>query len=254
MPETELYPPIKSFLEGQGYVVKSEIRDCDIVAIRSDEAPVIIEMKSSFSLELLIQGVDRLAISDAVYIAIAAPAHRRSRHRHSMLAICRRLGLGLLTVDTRRSGAAAVEAHVDPLPYQPRKNRKRAALLLREFAMRVGDPNCGGSTKRPIVTAYRQDALRCAKFLEEQGSAKLSFIRKETNVARAGGILQHDVYGWFVRRERGIYGLTPKGAAAMDQFADVLSALCSSRNPKLGEDGKGTISASYCPGTDNVRA
>jgi hypothetical protein len=229
MPETDLYHPIKLFLEKQGYVVKSEIRDCDIVAVRDGEAPVIVEMKTSFSLELLFQGVDRLSIADTVYIAIAAPTHGRpghwSRHRRSMLALCRRLGLGLLTVDARRSGASAVEVHLDPVPYQPRKNKRRATLLLKEFAMRVGDPNRGGSNKRPIVTAYRQDALRCAKFLDEQGAAKLSAIRKEANVPRATGILQRDVYGWFIRQERGIYGLSPKGLAAMNQFADVLSSL-----------------------------
>jgi len=34
MLETDLYPPVKAFLEGQGYDVKGEVQDCDVVAIR----------------------------------------------------------------------------------------------------------------------------------------------------------------------------------------------------------------------------
>ena len=34
MSETDLYPPIKRFLEGQGYTVKGEIGACDVLAVR----------------------------------------------------------------------------------------------------------------------------------------------------------------------------------------------------------------------------
>ena len=98
-------------------------------------------------------------------------------------------------------------------------------MLLAEFAHRVGDPNQGGMNKRPIITAYRQDALRCVKYLKANGAAKLSDIRTETNVERASGILQRDVYGWFARQERGIYALSPKGNSAVEQFRDALEAL-----------------------------
>ena len=50
--ETDLYPPLKSFLEGQGYAVKGEIGRCDVVAVRGDEDPVIVEMKIRFSLSI----------------------------------------------------------------------------------------------------------------------------------------------------------------------------------------------------------
>ena len=72
LPETALYAPIKAFLEGQGYEVKSEIANCDVVALRDGEPPVIVELKSAFSLPLLLQGVRRQAISDCVYLAFPA--------------------------------------------------------------------------------------------------------------------------------------------------------------------------------------
>lgn len=36
--ETDLYGPVKSFLEGQGYVVKSEVGVADVVALRGGTA------------------------------------------------------------------------------------------------------------------------------------------------------------------------------------------------------------------------
>jgi hypothetical protein len=44
MPEADLYDPIKRFLEAQGYSVKGEIGACDIVAVRGEDGPVIVEL------------------------------------------------------------------------------------------------------------------------------------------------------------------------------------------------------------------
>lgn len=216
MKETDLYPPIKRFLEAQGYAAKAEIGGCDVLAIRAGEPPVIVELKTGFSLKLLLQGIDRQAVTDAVYLAIAEP--KRSL-RNDLVKLCRRLGLGLLTVR-----GETVEAVCDPAPYAPRKSAPRKAMLLKEFANRVGDPNDGGSTRKPLMTAYRQDALRLAHSLGG-GPMKVKLLREQTNISRAQGILRGDVYGWFQRVERGIYGLTPKGTSALDDYADAITLL-----------------------------
>jgi len=222
--EEDLYNPVKAFLESQGYAVKAEVRGCDLVARRGEEPPVIVELKKAFNLALLLQGVDRLAMSEQVYLAFAAPAKAASwrRDRKSVLKLCRRVGLGLLMVHPEKN---LVEPLLDPLPYQPRPNRKRQTLLLREFSQRVGDPNTGGQTRRPIVTAYRQNALRCLALLEAQGPTKVAAIVEATAVKTAAGILQRDVYGWFLRVERGIYDLSPKGRDALALYADVVAEL-----------------------------
>ncbi|WP_340120007.1 DUF2161 family putative PD-(D/E)XK-type phosphodiesterase [Pelagibius sp. 7325] len=229
--EEDLYAPVKAFLEGQGYAVKAEVRGCDLVARRGEEPPVIVELKKAFNLALVLQGVDRLAMSDQVYLAFAAPARAASwrRDRKGMLKLCRRLGLGLLVVHPEK---AVVEPLLDPLPYQPRPNRKRQALLLREFAQRVGDPNTGGQTRRPIVTAYRQNALRCAALLLRDGPTKAALIAAGSGVAKAAPLLQRDVYGWFLRVERGIYDLSPKGREALALYADMLPDLDSTEVPQ----------------------
>ncbi|MCG8693213.1 MAG: DUF2161 family putative PD-(D/E)XK-type phosphodiesterase, partial [Minwuiales bacterium] len=144
--EQDLYPPIKSFLEGQDYTVKAEINGCDVVAIRGDEPPVIVELKKGFTLDLVFQGVDRLRITDQVYLAVPAPPAKSRgplshRSRRRALKLCRRLGLGLILVHGNDKAADFVEVLLDPLPYRPRPNRQRHNLLLKEFAHRVGDPN-----------------------------------------------------------------------------------------------------------------
>ncbi len=215
--ETDLYPPVKKLLEDQGYEVKAEVGAADVVAMRGDEPPVIVELKTGFTLSLFHQAIDRLAVTDAVYVAVP-----RGKGRPFLAALrgnkklCRRLGLGLITV---RAEDGFCEIHLDPGPYVPRKNKAKSARLLREFAHRVGDPNQGGSTRTTIVTAYRQDAMRIAASLGETGPAKASDVARATGVSRARAIMADDHYGWFERVERGVYGLTPKGGKAAAEFA-----------------------------------
>ena len=175
--ETDLYPPVKLMLEGQGYVVKSEIGAADIVAVRGDEEPVIVELKTKFSLSLFHQAVQRQSLTDAVYVAVPRGEGRPFlKSLAGNKALCRRLGLGLITV---RMSDGFVEIHCDPAPYRPRQSKPRKARLLREFARRVGDPNSGGATRVGLVTAYRQDALLCLKILEVNGPTKAADVARQ---------------------------------------------------------------------------
>ncbi len=230
--ETDLYPPVKLFLEGQGYEVKAEIADNDVVAIRGEEPPVVVELKTAFTLALVFQGIGRQRLTDHVYLAIPDPgrvSHRSlwGRHYRDIIKLCRMLGLGLMTVGAGKNGNGLVEVHLDPGPYRPRQSKARKEMLLGEFQRRVGDPNTGGSTRRGIVTAYRQDALRCAMHLQAIGPTKASTIAEATGVARARDILYRDVYGWFQRVERGVYDLTPAGAEGLKTYADAVAKLGS---------------------------
>jgi hypothetical protein len=207
-PETALYGPVKALLEAQGYEVKGEIRGCDLVGVRGDEPPVIVELKRTFGLALVYQGLDRLVMSETVYLAVGAwPAQEADARR-----LCRRLGLGLIVVTGQHADVV-----VDPLPYQPRPDRKRTTRLLGEHQRRVGDPSTGGSTRQPIMTAYRQQAMRIAHALAAAGGeGRVRDLRAAADAPNAGPILRDDVYGWFERVDRGIYRLTPMGSAALD--------------------------------------
>ena len=117
--EIDLYPAIKTFLEDQGYVVKSEVGAADVVAVRGAEPPLIVELKLGFSLALFHQCIARLKVSDDVYLAVARqPGKRFARAVKENTTLARRLGLGLNTV---RLSDGLVAVQCDPGPYAPRR-------------------------------------------------------------------------------------------------------------------------------------
>ncbi|MDH3265197.1 MAG: DUF2161 family putative PD-(D/E)XK-type phosphodiesterase [Paracoccaceae bacterium] len=218
--ETDLYGPLKAYLEAQGYSVKAEIGAADLVACRGEEEPVVVEMKTGFALTLFHQAIARQSVTDAVYVAVARGSGATfARALRNNLKLARRLGLGLITV---RLADGLVEVHCDPAPYRPRRSKPRRARLLREFARRVGDPNTGGATRAALVTAYRQDALRCAAHLAGNGPAKGADVARATGVARATRLMADDHYGWFERAATGVYALTPKGQEGLSSYAFAL--------------------------------
>jgi hypothetical protein len=234
--EAALYAPVKEFLERRGYDVKGEVRGCDLVARRGDEPPVVVELKLRFSLGLVLQGVDRLALTERVYLAVPRPLpqHRRSRgllpDSPDIRKLCRRLGLGLVLV-----GRQSVEILEEPVPYRPRPAKSRALRLNNEFDRRIGDANVGGAVGVPVVTAYRQDALRCARALALCGPMRLAALRAEVGVPGAARILQRNVYGWFTRIERGTYVLSEGGGAALTRFAAAVDVLRAAPVPVLAQ-------------------
>jgi hypothetical protein len=225
--EAALYAPVKEFLEGQGYEVKGEVRGCDVVARRGDEPPVIVELKLRFNLTLVLQGIDRLALTERVYLAVPRPDRRPGAgmlapDRTEIRKLCRRLGLGLILIG---AGKRTIEIIEEPMPYRPRQAKLRALRLADEFSRRIGDANVGGAVGVPVVTAYRQDALRCARVLALSGPMGLGALRAAAGVPGAARILQRNVYGWFARLKRGTYELSGEGRQALSRFAEALSAL-----------------------------
>src|SRR4029453_13352385 len=211
-PETSLYGPVKRYLETLGFTVKGEVCGCDLVAIRGAGPPwvVIGELKLSFSLDLVLQAVDRTAACDEVWLAVGPAGYKRLRDPR-VRKLCRFLGFGLRGV----SSAGAVEVLIEPRPWKPRKDKQRRARLIDEHRKRIGDPAQGGSTRQPIMTAYRQQALSCAASLAE-GPRRTSELRAV--VPNAPNIVLSNVYGWFSRVERGVYQLTPEGAQALARW------------------------------------
>lgn len=225
--ETDLYLPVKRMLEGQGYRVKGEIGAVDVVALREGDEPLIVELKAGFSLSLFHQAIQRQAISDAVYIAVPRLGGRASlKALVASRSLCRRLGLGLITV---RLSDGFVEIHCDPAPYRPRQSKPRKTRLLREFQKLVGDPNNGGSTRRNLMTAYRQEALVCLCLLNELGPTKASLVASQTRIAHARRLMADNHYGWFERLGAGIYALGPKGVEAAEVYAAEISIVSAAR-------------------------
>ncbi|EEF22023.1 conserved hypothetical protein, partial [Ricinus communis] len=203
-----------SFLEAAGYAVKGEIGGCDLVGVTDGEPPVVVicELKMTFNLELILQAVDRAAASDEVWIAARVSKKGKGREGDRRFRdLCRRLGFGMLAV----SDNDVVDIVVSPIAPMPRKNTRRRSRLVEEHRRRKGDPALGGSTRKPIMTAYRQQALACAAAIEN-GVQRPKDMREAA--PKAPQILRDNVYGWFERIDRGIYALTELGAEALKRW------------------------------------
>jgi hypothetical protein len=212
--ETALYEPVKRFLEAAGYAVKGEVGGCDLVGITEGEPPLVVvcELKQSFNLELILQAVDRQAQSDEVWIAARTSLRGKGRESDRRYRdLCRRLGFGMLGVTSGDS----VEIIVSPVAPMPKKNTRKRIRLVEEHRRRKGDPTAGGSTRQPIMTAYRQQALACAAALQA-GPLRPRDLKATTPIAAK--ILLHNVYGWFDRVDRGVYALTSAGQQALERW------------------------------------
>jgi hypothetical protein len=166
-------------------------------------------MKLSFNLELVLQGVDRAPACDEVWLAAKASSRGKGRESDARFRnLCRRLGFGMLAV----SPSGDVTILVTPAAPMPRRDPKRRSRLIDEHHRRKGDPTIGGGSRAPIMTAYRQQALRCAAMLASEPKRPRDLRPAAPD---AGKILLDNVYGWFLRTDRGVYGLTEAGQQAL---------------------------------------
>ena len=221
MRESDLYEPIKRHFQNLGYVVKGEVGAADVMAVRGNEPAIIIELKLGFSLTLFHQATERLRISDHVYVAVVRPEGKFGYKRLKLNQnLCRRLGLGLLTLRVRDE---FVELHCMPEQYNPRKSAKKSKQIMKLFERLDGDPNSGGATRHGLVTGYRQDALKCATFLAISGASKGAVVAKETGIESATSLMRNNVYGWFDKVEQGVYALNSTGKKGLTDWADVIN-------------------------------
>ena len=214
MLETSLYSPVKSFLEGLGYLVKGEIGGCDLLALSGDFPPIVVicELKLRFNLELVLQGVDRMAVSDEVWLAASISARGKGRESDRRFRnLCRRLGFGLLGI----LPGGEVQILLSPTALAPRRDPRRRSRLIEEHRRRQGDPAVGGGSRKPIMTAYRQEALSCAAAIADGPKRPRDLKALRPNAPR---ILLNNVYGWFVRLDRGVYDLTDTGREALKRW------------------------------------
>nr|WP_245347172.1 DUF2161 family putative PD-(D/E)XK-type phosphodiesterase [Cohnella lubricantis] len=223
-----MYPPIKQYFASRGYEVKGEVRGCDLMAVHPDiESPIIVEIKKTFTLPLLLQGLDRQRTGAAVWLAVERNRTKKGAHNqrfHELSALCGRLALGFMTVTFYKTKEPVIEVWREPEEaMNAAGGRKRAGAkrLLREFDGRSGDYNVGGSLRRKLVTAYRERTIQCALALACHGQLSPSQVRDLTSIPGAAGILRGNPYGWFRNVKRGVYELTPQGRDGLREFEEV---------------------------------
>jgi hypothetical protein len=236
MHESELYAPLKQFFEQHGYTIKGEVRYCDLVGMKDgSDTPLIVEIKKTFTLALLLQGLDRQKLTSNVYVAVEKNRSKKGSHNQrwsEITALCRRLGLGFITVTLYKTKSPLVEIMctpqqnlaVDGLGNPTRKSPQKAARLVHEFNERSGDYNVGGSYGAKLMTAYREKALRIALVMADGAIMAPRQVKAQSGIATAGAILRDNYYGWFERIAKGKYKLSALGQESLTQYASVISS------------------------------
>ena len=108
MKETDLYMPVKTYFEDRGFLVRSEVRDIDVVAVK-ENLLVGIELKKGLTVELLTQGTLRQKTCDLVYLAVPKPKRVvKNRSFTNLLYMLKRLELGLLYVDVEKGEVISI--------------------------------------------------------------------------------------------------------------------------------------------------
>ncbi len=226
--ETDLYPPIRDFLEAQGYTVHAEVRHADLTAARGDEV-IVIELKLRFGVDLLVQAIDRQKAVDSVYVAVPGPVRLdRGSPWRGRLALLKRLELGLIVVTWDRKGRPRVEIPTHPTPFARRRLTKRRFALLEELAGRTTNGNVGGSTRRKILTAYRERAVFLAWRLDREGPLSTRALRALGADEKTASILYDNHYRWFKRVARGVYELTDLGRRELADHPEWTAGLAES--------------------------
>ena len=226
MRESDLHHPLKTWLEGQGYRVSAEVQHCDLVATSPgnphEEDPIILELKTGMSLDLVSQGVRRQEVSQNVYLAIPVQGStgtvRKAAH---ILPVLRRLGLGLVIVRFLRRGTR-VEVLLHPGEATPRRRHRKRRAILREIDGRYAELNRAGQTSREEhFSAYRQRAIRVLALVWEfqgDGGVSPAVLRGQGAPESVQQILAANHYGWFERVRRGRYRVSTAGGSALMRY------------------------------------
>jgi len=223
--EEDLYAPVRSYFENMGYTVNGEVLHCDATAVKGNVL-VAVEMKTSLNLDVILQAVQRQKAADFTYIAV--PKNSRIMRRRRWQHIChllKRLELGLLLVTLRKSGSTVEEA-IQPIPFDRARSissaRQKRKAMIHEIQERHGDYNTGGSTRKKLVTSYRETVIQIAVILKEYGPCAVKKIREAGELPeKTGQILIKNYYGWFEKEGRGVYKLTDKALAELENFPEL---------------------------------
>ncbi len=209
--ESDLAGPLYAHLAELGYKVRSEVKDCDIAAVKGEDL-LIIELKKTLNLPLLVQAVRRQRMTDSVYVAIPRPSNKWKWWKESRGAqhLLRRLELGLILVSLD-SGKPPVEIVFHPLPFARKKRGQSRRAVLEEIAHRTADYNRAGSTRTKLATAYRENAIHIACCLLVHGKSTPAALRALGTGPKTLSILRFNAYGWFERVERAVYALSAHG-------------------------------------------
>ena len=133
-----------------------------------------------------------------------------------------------------RDRPRTVEVVLDPHPFRRRRQNRRRQHLLAELAGRSQTYNQGGSSRRQLMTAYREAALLIVKLLAQAKEPLAPKALRDLGASpQTGSILYKNYYGWFTRVDRGLYTLSEEGRQALVMYKDIMERLSINKEGDL---------------------
>lgn len=223
--ELDLYEPIQQYFHSLGYQVQAEVDDCDVVAFKKNSL-IIIELKLNLNITLLMQAAKRQKLTPHVYIAIKRPKSSLRRRRwHDLVHLVRRLELGLILVSFQ-GRIPSIDIVHEPGPFDRkssmRQSKKRRERLIEEARSRRSNKNIGGSTQVTTMTAYKENCIQIALYIDHLGAMSARELRKLSTGDKTYSILYNNYYKWFERVGRGVYDLTDLGRREYRTFEEII--------------------------------
>jgi hypothetical protein len=210
--EKDMYEPIRSLLAREGFIVRGEVKGCDIAAVREGQL-WIVEMKLSANITLIYQAMARQTATPDVFIAIPRPKNARDKNFKSLQSLLKKLGLGLITVAL---DSPAPHAETILFPNGKSKSTKQTFAIKNEILNRTSDTT-GGINKAKVNTAYREKCIAIACILCEEGQSTTRDLLKKGTDKNTSGILRANYYGWYKKVEKGVFMLSEAGKTYLSE-------------------------------------
>ncbi|MCL1863529.1 MAG: DUF2161 family putative PD-(D/E)XK-type phosphodiesterase [Defluviitaleaceae bacterium] len=208
--ESDLYDPIKTLLISQGFIVRGEVKGCDIAAVRGEDENSelwVVEMKLSANITLIYQAMERQTATPHIFIAIPRPRRANEKTFRALKKLLKKLEIGLITVALDSPVKHAEIISFPESTKRSRKETKRAAIIKKEISGRTVD-SPGGTTKTIINTAYRERCIKIACLIEKNGPLSAKSLKEMGCESDTYNILRSNNYNWFEKIAKGIYNIT----------------------------------------------
>lgn len=213
MKETDLFIPVRKLLMGLGYDVQGEIGAADVFAKKEEEL-LIVELKLQITLKLIYQAIERQKITRNVYIAVPASIYKNHLKQNPQFHdLIKLLKLGLITVKDHEAFILIASDSSYVIKHKPTRKR----MMEKEFLKRDQHLTLGG-TKEKRMTYYRESVLEVAKALYTLKEATTITLKAYTQIAKTSDILADNYDQLFLKKEKGLYVLSPLGIETVEKL------------------------------------
>ncbi len=234
--EKDMYPALKDFFETNGYKVNAEVKGCDIV-VSKDDYIAVVEMKLHLNITLIYQALDRLDITNNVFIAVKKPKKSFMKERSKMKKLVKKLNIGLILVDLSAI-EKTVEVVVEPITSKKDKNTKKTRSVQKEIKGRRFDNNIGGSNKTKIMTSYKDLSIKLACICEQYTVINSKFLKENFDLENTYPVLYNNFFNFFIIYGKGDFGLSDEGIKMLDseEYKDLVSIYRNDIKKKVEKD------------------